>query len=189
MEVANRSLQDINAKLAGYYAANAMELSRCKINEEVRKHELARTDPSSIRVLSARAQMAEAQLAEMDSRTNEAERRCEKMTHQCMQLQAQLAESQRRERLAMNELERRTNEFNASRLALLIKCARANHERTCMERDALGLREWAVDMLGADSLDPREEPGWDDAFAEASVIEAREVANRYYGRSTDNDDD
>ena len=55
-------------------------------------------------------------------------------------------------------------------LALLIKCARANHERTCMERDALGLREWAVDMLGADSLDPREEPGWDDAFAEALSI-------------------
>ena len=61
--------------------------------------------------------------------------------------------------------------------------ARANHERTCMERDALGLREWAVDMLGADSLDPREEPGWDDAFVEASVIEAREVANHVYGRS------
>lgn len=126
--------------------------------------------PDTNQKLQLRLTAAEAELAELRRILVEQSRRSKQLSTQNVKLQlsvATLREKYASERAAR---ERLTREFNASRLALLLRLAHAKADTNSMRRDASSMLEYAMEVVGSE--DPRMVPGYREAFGLRAMVAA-----------------
>ena len=163
MAAANATLLSACDGLWGRCASLEVALERSIIRNQLLEDRVSQ--PDDVRKLSIRASKAEAEVTDLREQLASQTRRVEALSAQSARLQTQLKHSRAAEHALRAEAERRTEAFRSSRLALLLRAARANNARTQIEAQAVALKAWAVEQLGAQALDAFNEPEYEECFA------------------------
>ena len=163
MAAANATLLSACEGLWGRCAGLEEALERSMLRNQLLEERVSTQD--DVRRLMIRAATAEADVTDLREQLANQTRRVEALSAQSVRLQTQLEDSRAAEDALRAEAERRTEDFKSSRLALLLRTARANNARTQMEAQAIALKAWAVEQIGEQAMDAFNEPEYEECFA------------------------
>ena len=205
LQQSNDALSATCDALSGRCASLQAALAQSKTRAEVLQQRV--WEPNDVRDLWIRAETAEAEVSDLKSTLAAALAAATKSKEEAFLLHEQLHRSRASEEAARREVQRLAREFHASRLALLVRAARATAERDKVERSAIAMREWALEVAGAEALAARDaatqaaeaaaaaqadedaldstfgtDQEWEDMFCPAGRKQAEEVTAAYYGR-------
>ena len=159
---ANDALQETCEGLSSNCLRLEQELKQSRLENKYLKERLYHPDDG--KQLAVKMEASKAEAAELQRILTEEARKHKQQQENNMRMQWQLAMARDAEKAQRAALERLQKEFSSSRLALLVRVARAQSERNEMERDATRVRDWAVRALEEGGLDPRTVEGYEEAF-------------------------
>lgn len=158
----NESLQESCEGLSRRCVQLEDDLKQSRLREKFLQDRLYHPDDGQ--QLAMKVASAEAEAAELRRILTESSQKKEQLSQQTVKLQWQLAMSRDAEKAQRASMDKLRKEFQASRLALLVRMAQAQAERDAIERDANRLREWAISAMEGCGLDPRDVEGYEEAF-------------------------
>ena len=135
------------------------ELTAAKLKARLFSQRLHAPDDAA--KLAMRADAAENEVSLLRGKLAAEQKKNEQLNAQVVRLRMQLSMAQDGERRWAGERARVLHESRATRLALLLRVAKANADRAQIEQQTTALRDWAVEVL---SLDPRTVPGYRETF-------------------------